>query len=189
MIRAGFDKIPRRYQGRYPSVLFGRGCNVCALNHFVLVNMAMTMGWPWVTIFESDAYPLKNCRDQLGEFLGSTGVPKDADEIIYGNLHFIRDYTYGGKNNFCLVDVGEGYGHIKHDLWGAHAVTIFKQGYERWINNYLKQSTQINADFFMWLTPNCYATTRSFFLQKKKELQCPDKLIDKQYLCEYLDEK
>lgn len=187
MAAAGFTDMPRLYVGQYPNDIVGEGAYICPLNHFVLVNMARTLGLDHVTIFESDAFPMKSCKDVLGDFLGSGGVPDDADEVVFGNLHFIRDWRGNMHDRKCLVDVDERerYGKILHDLWGAHAVTVFERGYDTWLGNYLSQKTQIGADFFNWLTPNCYATTRSFFIQVKDELQYPEKLRDKELLCEF----
>lgn len=181
---AGFDRIPTKYVGLYPKVLFDGGFYGCSLTHFNLVNMARTLNLDHITIFESDAYPMRDCRTNLARFLSKGGVPDDADELVFGNLHFIRDWTNRGRGRKCLVDVDDQqrFGRIKDDLWGAHAVVIFRKAYDTWINNYLKQEKQIGADFFKWLTPNCYATTRSFFLQVKDKLQYPDMLVDKEWL-------
>jgi len=183
----GFDRIPNKYRGQYPEVLFGKGAYYCALNHFVLVNMAKTLGLDHITIFESDAYPMIDCKKNLSRLLDEEGVPDDADEVVFGNLHFIRDWTNKKSGHKCLVDVDEKgrYGRIKDDLWGTHAVVIFAKGYDTWLDNYIKQPSQIGPDFFKWLTPNCYATTRSYFIQVKDKLQYPEMLCDKEWLDDF----
>lgn len=182
--RAGFDHLPRPYMGGYPKVLF-KGVPV-SLIHFVLVHMARMLDYDHITIFEADAYPMIDCRNRLEEFFADGGIPDDADEIVLGNLHFIRDWTNKGGDK-CLVDVDEKqrFGRIRHDLWGSHAVVVFKRGYDTWINNYLKQENPINSDFFNWLTPNCYATARSFFIQAWDCLSYPDLLCDKEWLNDF----
>ena len=186
MLNAGFENIPAKYVGLYPKVLFGGNVNGCALTHFNLVNMARTLNLDHITIFEYDAYPMIECRDKLEEFFSKGGVPDDAAEIVLGNLHFIRDWTDKGGSK-CLVDVDaqRRFGRIKRDLWGAHAVVVFRNGYDKWIESYLMQPRQINADFFNWLTDNCYATTRSFFIQVKENLQYPSMMCDKEWLSDF----
>lgn len=185
---AGFDQMPRKYCGLYPKVLVDRGGYInCCLSHFSIINMARTMGWDHVTILEADAFPMKDCMKQLSWLLDEKGVPDDADEISFGNIHFIRDWTNKNRGEKCLVDVDkdERFGHIKDDLWGTHAVVIFARGYDTWLNNYLNQKEQIGPDFYRWLTPNCYATTRSYFLQVKDTLQYPDRLCDPDWLDDF----
>lgn len=185
MRTAGFDRMPRPYLGGYPKVLFKGG--PVSLIHFVLVHMARMLDYDHVTIFEADAYPMIDCRMRLDEFFSDGGVPDDADEIVLGNLHFIRDWTNGGRGEKCLIDVDDRnrFGKIKHDLWGSHAVVVFRRGYDTWINNYLKQDKSTNADFFNWLTPNCYATARSFFIQAWESLSYPELMCDKEWLTDF----
>lgn len=190
MKAAGFDRIPRLYRGNYPKVLFNEGKTdvdvyYCALNHYVLVNMALTLDLPFITVFESDAFPMKSCRDELSMFFDEHGVPDDADELTFGNINFIRDYS--GK--FGLKDVRDGYGRIKGDLWGTHAAIYFRRGYEKWLKSYLDRKDQIGPDFYNWLVPNAYSSERSFFIQWKEELQYPTYLLDPQNLSDFPDGK
>ena len=188
MKAAGFGKMPLKYVGMYPKILFcggNGGVNACALNHFVIVNMARTLDLPCVTIFESDAYPMKNCHDELSAFLDSNGFPEDADLAIYGNLEYIREWGHGRRKDFCIYDVQNGYGIIEKNLWGAHAVVVAKRGYDRWIDSFISQPKQINADFFKWITPYSYATERSFFIQWKDVIQNPQEIVDKENLKDF----
>jgi hypothetical protein len=184
MTTAGF-KVPPLYIGQYPKVLFGGAVNVCALNHFVFVNMAKTLGWPHVTIFESDAYPMRNCAVELDKFFSQYGVPDDAELITFGNLHWIRDWTNGGDTDHRLSDIQGGYGRHVGELWGAHAVTVFSRGYDKWLKSYIDRKTMINADSFVKLADKCYSPFRSFFLQKKDTVQYLDWIVDKQYLIDF----
>lgn len=187
MKNSGFKDLPPMYKGIYPSVLFGNGrVNACALNHFVFVNMAKTLGYPHVTIFESDACPMKGCYDELGRFFEEHGVPDDAHEISLGNLHWIKDWNNGNKRCHKLIDVNNGYGRAQDDLCGAHAVIVFKAGYDTWLNSYIERRTEINADSFNQLTPKFYAAQRSFFLQKKDVWQYYDWISDKEHLSDFV---
>jgi hypothetical protein len=138
--------------------------------------MAKTLNMPHITIFESDCYPMKDCRAKLGEFLDNGGVPDDADEVVLGSINFIRRYDK------FLKDVDGRFGRIKKNLWGAHAVVIFNKAYDKWLNGMLGCTWEIHADFFNNLVPNCYATTRSFFVQWKDKFEYPNLMVDKENL-------
>ena len=193
MGNAGFDALPKKYLGLYPRGLMQCDAErvpmvACALSHFVMVNMALAMDWPCVTIFEADAYPMNRCRDELDRLFSESGVPDDADLLTLGNLHFVREYDNGG-NDLCLYDVRNGYGRIKKDLWGAHAVIVFARGDETWLKNFRGHNNEFHADYFNQLAPMSYSTDRSYFIQVKERLEYPHWLRDRQYLCDFPDIK
>lgn len=185
---AGFTDMPRKHMGLYPMTLFKGGISsydACGLTHFTLVNMARTMGLDHITIFEADAYPMKGCREALGRFL-EPGVPDDAHEVIFGNLHFIRDCRLGhGEHSLRDITPDGRFGRITRHLWGAHAVTVFSGGYDTWLRSWIESRRHLAADWFNELTPKCYATTRSFFIQVKYVLEHRDKMTDRQWLCDF----
>ena len=182
-VAQGFDVMPKVFYGNFPKCLVGdKGDRskfvLCSLAHFSLVRMAKTLDLPHITIFESDAYPMKGCREELGRLL-ENGVPDDSDELVFGNIQFIR------KFDGFLKDVGCGFGRIKENLWGAHSVVIFSRAYDQWLRSYLECNWEIHADFFNNIVRNCYAATRSFFIQAKDSLEYPDYMVDKEYLCDF----
>ena len=179
----GFDMMPRVFYGNFPKCLVGdKGYRskfvLCSLAHFFLVRMAKTLDLPHITIFESDAYPMKECKEKLRIFLEG-GVPDDSDELVFGNLHFIRNY------NRFLKDAGNKFGRIKCNLWGAHSVVVFRKAYDQWLRAYLKCDWEIHADFFNNLVDRCYATTRSFFIQVKDGLEYAKFMVDKNNLRDF----
>jgi len=189
MSEAGFSTMPCKYIGLYPPGLVqceskSRPSVFCALSHYVLINMAKTMDWPCVTIFESDAYPMNGCAAKLEKLFSQNGIPDKADLITFGNINFIRQYDNGTMDN-CLYDVSHGYGRIRGNIWGAHAVVVFRKGYDLWLANYLKHDREFHADWFNDLVPNAYSTDRSYFIQVKDRLQYASWIRDKQYLSDF----
>jgi len=182
MESAGFGKIPPMYDGRFPACSVPNGMDACALSHLELIKAAKSLNFPQITIFESDAYPATNCRDELGRFLDG-GIPDDATEITFGNLHFVRRHDLAGKHG--LFDTDGRFGRIKGDLWGTHAATVFRSGYDQWIENFISHRPLIHADFYNTLTGKCYATERSFFIQVKDRLQYPTWIADPQNLNDF----
>ena len=163
MRSAGFSTLPRKYFGLYPRGLMQCSTErvpmvACAMSHFTIVNMAYSMNLPSVTIFESDAYPMKQCNEKLKSLFSENGIPDDARLITLGNLHFIREYD-NGKNNHSLFDVKNGFGRIKRNLWGAHAVIILRDGYKEWLENFRKHDEEFHADYFNQLCSRSYSQT------------------------------
>lgn len=179
----GFDRMPKPFFGNFPKYLVGEKGGrenyvMCALAHYCLVRMARTLDMPHVTIFESDCYPMKGCRERLDRLLQG-GIPDDSDEIVYGNIQFIRD------NRKFLKDVHSGFGRIRDHLWGAHAVTIFRKAYDTWMGNMLKCDFEIHADFFNELVGKCYSTDRSYFIQWKDKMEYPRHMTDSNWLSDF----
>lgn len=119
MLMTGFseDMMPRMFNGVHPMSV-AQDClpiQLCTLSHFCIVNMAQTLELPYVTIFEDDAVPTKNCGRLLGDFLQESELPDDADIIIWGNLEFIHKYQYYCNN----VVFNNHYAMIRHKIWGA----------------------------------------------------------------------
>ena len=184
MLDAGFYEVPKRYIGKFPYGLSPVprdrvGLVNCALAHFSIVNMALSMDWDHVTIFESDALPMIDCKNELGRLLEG-GVPDDAQAITFGSLHFIRE------NGRFLYDCDGRFGKIAKNLWGSHAVTIFGQGYRTWLDNFLSHDEEFHADWPNELLPHYYATVRSYFVQwKDGHLDHGEYMVDKQNISDF----
>ena len=166
--------LPKKFVGTYPkhTMKDRTSMQMCILSHFSIINMASTLNLPYVTIFEDDALPMKDFYPKLSEFL-SEGVPDGASAVYFGNLHFIdiQEKTSGVK-----------FASMTSNLYGTHAYTVFKGAYANYLKVNRASERQINPDWCQELFKPCYASTKSFFIQYRDELQHPEFLMDKQNL-------
>lgn len=88
------------------------------LNWRALIMKAIEEKLPWITIFESDAYPRCNALTEMDAI--SALVPNDADVVYWGSC-FLRN-VYGNFNNAFLR---------AKTICGTQSVTIFSKAYDR----------------------------------------------------------
>lgn len=139
-----FGVVPRFFDG-YTDNPNGRiNCNV---SHMAMVKMAKAMGMPYITIFEDDAFPRPDAKYILGECMKH--VPVDATMVVWGfgnspgNLSVVNEYMQRAE---------------KPDyLWGSHAYTIFKSGYDKYSELYPRA-----ADQYWGLVGPTYVSTNCF---------------------------
>lgn len=93
-------------------------CN-CSFSHISIIKMAESMNWPFVCIFEDDAYPCKDITNKLQ--LSLNNIPTGIDMIKYGYTD-IRN-----QNDLCTSNDNMFFMNAK--TWGSHAYIIFKQYY------------------------------------------------------------
>ena len=174
MLCAGFsdEMMPKMFNGTHPKSI-AKNCipvQLCALSHYYIINMAKTLDFPWVTIFEDDALPMKNCKETLEQFILESELPDNADIIIWGNLEFIHQYQWYCNNN---VVFNNHYALLRHKIWGSQSNTIFKKDYDTWLSAFhFFDDKELSPDWYHYLGENKYVSTRSFFLQwKNNQLQ------------------
>lgn len=65
------------------------------------------------------------------------------------------------------MDEDRRFGRIDKTIWGAHAYTMFSNGYDDYMSAYAKSSPDIiiHCDWWKNIVPMRYATTKSFFIQ------------------------
>lgn len=116
--------IPKLFVGFQDDDLSGK--KKCSLSHIALIKNAQANNYPFICIFEDDAYPCVNIKKNLLNELKY--VNKDSDIFILGWCNNIKTKTY---NNTFLLD---------SKLCGSHAYIVFNKGYQKIINLYNKIS-------------------------------------------------
>lgn len=122
----------------------------CLYSHLSIIKMAKFLDWPYVCIFEDDAYPCRNCRQHLEELLND--VPDDANCLILGTYHLkTTSYSKSDKISYC------------NEVWGSHAYIMFKKGYDDYIE--FTQRYNSIADINLQMMSNVYASNLNLFIQ------------------------
>lgn len=169
MQAAGFKTMPTEFLRRMPHCLMLDGVvgghkhyqyKAVSTTYYHIINMANTLGWDYVTVFESDAYPMTDCRNELNQFFTQNPAPDDTVCLSLGNLHWVKhdgSHSRGVVGRYVLPDC----------LCGAHAVLHPKSGYRRWLDGYLSkpENADCNSDHLHSIHPQCYTTDWSYFIQ------------------------
>lgn len=127
------DKLPHEIIDEYQTKEFSLPTICCNCAHRQIIQLAKEMKYPYVTVFEDDAYPRKDVAEQLTNAFKV--IPKDAGIILYGyngikgykpeNVVQINDYWYRLDPNVS--------GGIR--TFGSHAYTIFENAYDMLLDN------------------------------------------------------
>lgn len=166
--RAGFTKVPRQIDTRlitfspefmkFPS----RNNMGCTIAHRQCVAIAKSLGWDHVTVFETDAYPSRDCVKELSEIL-SGGVPKCAGMVVWGTLNFVYDsspFVYYGSDKLGLHNGASG-------LWGSQAVTYFKSYYDTYLQITADPTDSPRHSDEYKQFPNVWISKSSMFMQMR----------------------
>ena len=99
------------------------------VSHFAIVQHAMLLDLPFVTIFEDDAVPIENCIEKLNAYCSN--VPDDTDVLRLGYYRltkklFNQDYKWPEP---------EANGFIVSRFFGSHAYIVFKKYYQRFLES------------------------------------------------------
>lgn len=94
-------------------------CN-CFFSHIAIVKMAQSLDWPFVCIFEDDAYPCINCRNKFQLVLNK--LPNDIDLLKIGHLGNLKDKQAIDSMFEVLC------------TYGSHAYIVFKQYYQQYVD-------------------------------------------------------
>lgn len=114
--KAGLQ-MPQKVAGVNMCVLNGRsrrfGSSRCAesiaMSHMQCINMADALGWPFVVIFEDDAWPRKNAKETLEQMLSE--IPDETLVYYFG-------YDKLRKENGKILRAGQ------------HAYVVFRDAFE-----------------------------------------------------------
>lgn len=142
-------------------------------SHMSIVLYAKYNNYPYVTIFEDDAYPIKNFEYELNIALNN--IPNDCTVLNLGYTHgnSIHKKDQNIKNNSYdnFINLNDIYIHRKdiHKCWGSHSYIIFKSDYDRYINYLLKctpNTCHYDSDNCLLLNNNHYYVKKiPLFLQ------------------------
>lgn len=109
---------------------FWRLCNNAS--HFAIVQHAMLLDLPFVTIFEDDAVPVENCIEKLNAYCSN--VPDDTDVLRLG-YYFPIKKLFNGRCKVYKWPEPEENGFIVSCFHGSHAYIVFKKYYQRFLES------------------------------------------------------
>ena len=114
-------------KGRYLSVN-------CSASHAMCVRIAKAFGWPYVCIFEDDAWPKAGAREALERELSDV----QACLALFLGYARLRNFKPTGLPAF----------------WGCHAYVVFAAGYDAYIAAYAADLQDYAADrIFRYYAP------------------------------------
>lgn len=113
----GISPIPKRFQGT--TLWYNSAKYNCYLSHKNAILAAKKKKWPYVCIFEDDAYPANGVVEEMERCLKE--LPKECQVLSLGTIF--------------LWDIQGEYGNFwrSYKSYGAHAYVVFKDAYDRFI--------------------------------------------------------
>ena len=113
----GLEPMPKKFMGT--TLWYNSPQYNCYLSHKNAILKAKKLKWPYVCIFEDDAYPRNNVVKEIDKHLKE--LPNDCKVLALGNI--------------MLWDVRGELGSFHRDFksYGAHAYVVFKDAYDAYI--------------------------------------------------------
>ena len=141
-----------------PQLLFGSmfkdksGPYNCKHSHMRAVQFAKEHNWPYVMLFEDDAYPCDNAISRFEDYLYA--IPADAQLVVFG---WSNDYKQRFDMPFNRITTPT--------ISGSHSYILFKESYDNFIK-YHQQYPDKSADnnVFMKMSPS-YVIDWPIFIQ------------------------
>lgn len=144
-----------------PSILYGStfkdksGPYNCKHSHMRAVQYAKKHNWPFIMIFEDDAYPCDDVVSLLDQYLYA--IPKDAQLVLLGWSH-----SYSQRFNLPFNRITE------TAISGSHAYILFKEAYDRFIEYHQKfPNRSADNTVFYEISPS-YIISKPLFIQYTK---------------------
>lgn len=126
----------------------------CLYSHISLIMMARCLDFPYIVIFEDDAYPRKDIKEKLEYYLQR--IPYNCGLL-----------SMGKNGHRGLVEKFDDFHIIKERPYGSHAYIVFKEAYDEYINSLEKQRV---SDIAMrgnnFYKCKSYWTNENLFIQK-----------------------
>lgn len=119
-----------------------------SITHNSIVRLAKALNYPFVCIFEDDAYPCNQIVPLLNFYLGR--IPDDAKILKLG-------YTKCRDNLSQNVDKF----FVRRSTWGAHAYIVFNSGYDDYLN---LSKINIISDDALFNMDGSYNTSKNLFI-------------------------
>ena len=113
----GISPMPKRFQGT--TLWYNSGKYNCYLSHRNAILTAKKRKWPYVLIFEDDAYPVNHVANLMDRYLME--LPDKCQVLSLGTIF--------------LWDVREEDGDFwrSYKSYGSHAYVVFESAYDRYI--------------------------------------------------------
>lgn len=160
-----FYKIFNHYFNEKPICINGnknpklKGYQNCTRSHCLCVEYAKRHMWPFVIIFEDDAYPRSNCKEKLEQYiLELIKTPLKIDILRLGFCHINGNNRNDFSNSFNKMTCS-GYA-------GSHAEIVFSHVFDLYLN-YCKSHDFI-ADHYLDMTKQVFFTKENLFIQYNK---------------------
>ena len=113
----GISPMPKKFQGT--TLWYNSPQYNCYLSHKNAILKAKKLKWPYVCIFEDDAYPINGVMDKLNDRLKE--LPENCKVFALG--HIMLWDIRGEDGNF--------YRSFKS--YGAHSYVVFRDAYDKFI--------------------------------------------------------
>ena len=113
----GISPMPKKFQGT--TLWYNSGRYNCYLSHRNAILTAKKRKWPYVCVFEDDAYPVNHVMNLMDRYLME--LPEDCQVLSFGNI-FLWD-VHGEYGNFWR----------SYRSYGAHAYVVFQSAYDKFI--------------------------------------------------------
>lgn len=103
-----------------------------SLSHANAVSIASSRGYPYVAVFEEDAYPRSDIASMIPRFM--TSIPLDAKLFYLGCV--AENMPKRPSKSMFIKPYGK--------IWGMHAYVVMKSGYEDFLR--ISKSTMNHVD-------------------------------------------
>lgn len=113
----GLTPMPRKFQGT--TLWYNSPQYNCYLSHRNAILTAKKRKWPYVCVFEDDAYPCVNVVEEIDKYLRL--LPDDCQVLSLGNIMMWA--ANADDPNF----------YRSYQIYGAHAYVVFQSAYDKYI--------------------------------------------------------
>jgi hypothetical protein len=152
------SNLIRPFQGYKMSGLIAR-TNIM-IGHTAIVRMAKAMDWPFVCIFEDDAFPCRDAEARMSKLMEDTSTLPPDTRILWTGWCQIKGRLepVEGSQDLC---------RLQGRCAGAQAWIIFKDGYDIFLNEH--DCAGVHIDLNCSTCPGLYLVRDSLFCQADME--------------------
>ena len=113
----GISPMPKRFHGT--TLWYNSGKYNCYLSHREAILTAKKRKWPYVLIFEDDAYPINGVFEEMQKCLDE--LPDECQVLSFGNI-FLWDVQGECGNFWC-----------SYKSYGSQSYVVFSDAYDKFI--------------------------------------------------------
>lgn len=149
---AGLVPIPKMSAGCIDQNL--KPFQRCTRSHVDLIKKAKSNNWPYILVFEDDAYPCIDCSNKFEQYLKC--IPKDASMVILGwsacQKRLQRfDQIFNKVTTWTIS--------------GSHAYILFKSGYDQYLKFFANNKEGRADNNIYQAVKNSYILSQPLFIQ------------------------
>lgn len=162
-LKCGLTTLPKKYTGFtmpnkiYKDIGLNKTSNTanCSFSHISIIKLAESLNWPFVCIFEDDAYPCVDIISKLQLLL--TDIPNEVDMIKLGYLSI--------RNNLLYLSSNKRF-YLNAITWGSHAYIVFKKYYQAYYKlfNIMPTADELLMNSYKY-SYNIFSSVNSLFSQ------------------------